>query len=340
MNKTFYKFLIFTSVLVTFGCEFGSIRRDGMYIYDQMQPSAMTRGGNFMYRTIRHSFTANSYANRKIERIDMTDWTSTVIAGNSAVTRTDGIGTAASFSMITDIAYHEGSPAMLYISENCFIRRMNLTTQAVTTVIGSSCGTPTNGIGTSAILGSMQALTISGNTLYAASTSAIFKIDLTTLMTTVIAGDANVGHANGTGAAARFNTILGLVVVEDTLYAIDSENSKIRSIDLISYEVKDFLGTGVSGVVDGTTNAQFNFLETNSKITSDGENFLYVTDYNSVRKIDIAKKEVTTILNPETQLDDIDGDLNQAKTFFPSGILYTPDEGLFISNFYGIRRLY
>jgi hypothetical protein len=83
----------------------------------------------------------------------------TIIAGTGSAGSVNGIGTAASFSFSTsvghsnNIAYYNGS---LYIADtgNNRIRKLNLSTMAVTTIVGGGSGTQSgfvNGSGTAAL---------------------------------------------------------------------------------------------------------------------------------------------------------------------------------------------
>lgn len=306
------KISLFFLVLFGFGCEFPMMLNSVLNLYDIEQASSIARDGNYLYRTIRGNLIGNTPNNNKIERIDMTTGTSTVVVSSG-------------LTLITDIVIHEGAPSMLYIADAGIIKRMNTSTLAVTSVIAS---------------GNTKFLAISADTLYAASDTKIFKIDLTLAPALIdLAGKDTSGYVNGIGAAAEFNGIKAITVVEDKLYVLDG-NNYVRAVDLLSTGVTTLLGTGWEGNIDGTTSATFNISLSQGKLTSDGKNFLFLTDSSSVRKIDIAKKEVSTILNPPQKPSDIDGDISTATTFFPSGILYTPDRGLLISNFYGVRRLY
>jgi hypothetical protein len=86
------------------------------------------------------------------------------------------------------------------------------------------------------------------------------------------------------------------VLVGRTLYATDETNHNVRAIDLDTNEVTTFAGdtTGMAGYADGIgTNARFS---SPMGIVSDGT-ALYVAaaGTNTIRRIDLATRQVTTV---------------------------------------------
>lgn len=64
--------------------------------------------------------------------------------------------------------------------------------------------------------------------LFVADRSAVYVVDPETSTITLLAGNSVQGHADGTGTAARFTSILGIAWAEDRLYIWDY--GKLRSI--------------------------------------------------------------------------------------------------------------
>ena len=134
----------------------------------------------------------------------------------------------------------------VYVSDSCnnSIRSVKISDGTVTTVAGSTSGTS----GTTDSTGSMARffkpagiVSYGANTLYVADANnhAIRKIDLSTTPATVTtiagtAGTANYGSADGTGAAAKFNTPLGLALdaTNGILYVSDQNYTKVRKVVL------------------------------------------------------------------------------------------------------------
>ena len=97
----------------------------------------------------------------------------------------------------------------LYFTHGSCIRRMNLSTLMVDTLIGSCQNSGNmNGVGIAARIPGLVHLRIDPvlRRLYFSNLSSIWQADLETLNTQLIAGDlSQTGHSDGVGLAARFN---------------------------------------------------------------------------------------------------------------------------------------
>ena len=128
------------------------------------------------------------------------------------------------------------------------------------------------------------------------------------------------GFADGTGAAARFQSPKGLAVdSNDNVYVADSGNSTIRKITSAGV-VTTFAGTaGQHGSADGiSAAARFQYP---AGIAVDLNGNAYVSDtYNhTIRKI-TAGGVVTTLAGTAGQIGSADGTSAAARFKFPSGI--------------------
>lgn len=200
---------------------------------------------------------------------------------------------------------------------------LNLT-GTVTTIAGSVgvAGTA-DGTGTAAQFNEPRDITTDGTNLYVADkfNHTIRKIVIATGAVSTIAGSAGVaGTADGTGAAARFNTPKSITNDGTNLYVADSNNRTIRKVVIATGAVTTIAGTaGVVGSADGTSAAaQFNGL---NGITTDGTS-LYVADRNNltVRKVVIATGVVTTIAGSTGVTGSADGVGTAALFAGPIGI--------------------
>ncbi len=112
---------------------------------------------------------------------------------------------------------------------------------------------------------------------------------------TTIAGFGAAGYADGAGALAQFNYILGMVRVGNDLFLTEWVNNRIRRINLTTGLVTTFAGDGTNASLDGTgTSARF---AQPVGICSDGTH-LYVSEQGGssrIRRIVIATGVVTTI---------------------------------------------
>jgi hypothetical protein len=179
----------------------------------------------------------------------------------------------------------------LYVADtyNCTIRKIVISTGAVTTLAGSEgVYGSADGTGSAASFSAPRGITTDGTNLYVADTfsSTIRKIVISTGAVTTLAGTAGVyGSADGTGSAANFNNPFGITTDGTNLYVADTYNNTIRKIVISTGAVTTLAGTaGVYGSADGTGSAA-NF-NTPFGITTDGTN-LYVADTynNTIRKI-------------------------------------------------------
>ena len=210
------------------------------------------------------------------------------LAGSSTPGDTNGAGTTARFDGPRDAAL---SGTTLYVSDqnNHRIRAIDLasTNKTVSTLAGSGTPGDTNGAGTVARFNNPRGLALSGTTLYVADYSShrIRAIDLASPGRTVstLAGSGTPGHANGVGTAAQFNGPIGIAVSEGTLYVADSDNHRIRAIDIASGTVRDIAGDGTAGSTNGIGTAAR--LDNPTDIVVSG-NTLYVTSRSLIRKLE------------------------------------------------------
>ena len=154
--------------------------------------------------------------------------------------------------------------------------------------------------------------------LFVADTSnhTIRQIDVATGVVSTLAGLAgSYGPANGTGAAARFNTPRGISYSEPSgaytqgrLFVADTYNNTIRQIDVATGVVSTLAGqAGSAGSTDGTgTAARFNTprdisYSAPSGVYTQGRLFVADRDNHSIRQIDIATGAVTTVLGQAGQ---------------------------------------
>lgn len=138
---------------------------------------------------------------------------------------------------------------------------------------------------------------------------------------------------DGIGAAARFDTPMGITTDGANLYVADYGAHTIRKIVVATGVVTTLAGNaGSAGAVDGIGSAARFFQP--SGITTDGTN-LYVADYgnDTIRKIAIATSVVTTLAGSAGAAGGVDGSGSVARFNGPAGIasdgtnLYVTDYG-------------
>lgn len=140
-------------------------------------------------------------------------------------------------------------------------------------------------------------------------------------------------YVDGIGGASRMNYPLGVTSDGTNLYIADTSNHCIRVYTISTGAVSTLAGNcGTSGSSDGVGNfAQFN---EPMQISTDGTN-LYVCDRgsNTIRKVLISTREVSTIIGLAGSAGDTIGIGSSARLNFPNGIttdgnhLYISDRG-------------
>jgi sugar lactone lactonase YvrE len=167
----------------------------------------------------------------------------------------------------------------------------------VSTLAGAAWNT--DGVGTATSFNFPFGVASDGVNLYVADTNnnTIRKIVIATGAVSTLAGAANnYGSADGTGAAALFNSPSGITSDGVNLYVTDTNNFTIRKIVIGTGVVTTLAGTvGLQIAKDGTAlNATFNYPQ---GITTDGLGNLYVVDTydQTIRKIVISTGVVSTL---------------------------------------------
>ncbi|GAB5522944.1 MAG: hypothetical protein Roseis2KO_08160 [Roseivirga sp.] len=109
---------------------------------------------------------------------------------------------------------------------------------------------------------------------------------------TTLAGNGSNGDVDGTGTAAQFTTIGGMVVdAQGNIFVADQANYKIKKINSEGV-VSTFAGSGVSQSTDGTgTGASFEYM---FALAIDNNDNLYAAERHRIRKI-TPSAVVTTI---------------------------------------------
>lgn len=162
---------------------------------------------------------------------------------------------------------------------------------------------------------------------------------VSTLAGTALAG----GTADGTGAAARFNSPSGIAVDNaGNAYLADANSNTIRKIVIATAAVTTFAGSSgaPAAEVDGTGSAaRFNF-PFGVAVDAAGSN-LYVSDSNgcTVRKIVLATAAVSTIAGQPCTTTSADGTGAAARFLNPQGLALDGAGNLYVADQLTIRQV-
>lgn len=238
-------------------------------------------------------------SNSTIRKITSSGAVSTLAGSAGSVGSTDGTGSVAQFSGPQALVADAAGNVYVVDTGNNTIRKV--TSAGVVSTLAGSAGAAgsSDGTGAAAQFSSPQGIVMdaSGN-LYVADTgnNVIREVTPAGVVTTVAGTAAVSGGADGIGAAASFNTPIGLGIdTSGNIYVADSYNYTIRVFAPTTGSVTTLAGVaGQAGLSDGTgTDARFNVP---TGVALDAAENVYVMDsfYRTIRKITPAAV-VTTI---------------------------------------------
>jgi len=288
-------------------------------------------------------------ANNIIRKLVISSGAVTTIAGLAGSSgSTDGNGETATFYEPLGITYDGQGNLFICDSQNHTIRKVVISSGAVTTIAGlaGSSGSD-DGIGSVARFNLPNGITCDGQgNLFICDrlNDAIRKLVISTGAVTTIAGlSGNPGSADGIGTNARFKGPNEIVYDgQGNLFISDTSNHTIRKLVISSGAVTTIAGlAGSSGSADGIgSNARFLF---QIGITCDGQGNLFICDYQNrtIRKLVIATQTVTTIAGLAGSQNYIDGAGSDARFAGPDGITYDGNGNLYVCDrpTYTIRKI-
>ncbi len=275
-------------------------------------------------------FSGNVYVadrgNYMIRKVTAGGGVSSVAGTASKYGSADGAGAAAGFSSPNGVAMDASGDLYVADTNNQTIRKV--TASGVVTTLAGTAGSTGDADGTGAAARFGQPIGIAADAsgmLYVTDwlNSTIRKIVIATGVVTTFAGTAgNVGDADGTGAAARFNKANGIAAdTSGNLYVADTYNHTIRKIVIATGVVTTLAGTaGSGGDTDGTGAAAL--FNGPSGIAADASGNLYVADTNNhtIRKIVSATGVVTTLAGTAGVFGSADGTGGAARFKYPYSV--------------------
>jgi len=192
----------------------------------------------------------------------------------------------------------------MYISDslNNVIRRITISSGNTITIAGggtlpggipNSAGIYFEGVGLAASFNTPYGLALdsSGNLFIAdKGNHAIRKMNLGTGNVTTLAGSGILGSNDGQGSSASFNQPSGIAISSTgILYVTDTNNNKIRQINLSNGNVTTLAGKQLSGYLDVSSGTPLLTAQFNNPIgiTIDRNNNIYIADTknNVIRQI-------------------------------------------------------
>ena len=233
-NHRIRKIVISTGAVTTLA---GSGAAD--FLDDTGTAAKFNKPGGITIDSSGNLYVADAF-NHRVRKIVISTGVVTTLAGDGTTGSTNGTGTSARFNIPISLTIDTSGNLYLADSGNHIIRKIVISTAAVTTLAGYGSAGYADGTGINAIFNTPQGITIdnSGN-LYVADINnhSIRKIAISMAIVTTIAGNGpSAGYVDGIGINARFNSPNGVVsdAAGDNIYVLDSSNNRIRKIEKIS----------------------------------------------------------------------------------------------------------
>jgi len=283
--------------------------------------------------------------NHTVRRILLSNGAVSTLAGQVGVSGVaDGLGTQATFNFPTGIAI-DSTNTNLYVADtgNNMIRQVVIATGAVSAVAGSSVAGAADGTGQAAFFNSPHGIAGGTGSLYVADTgnNKIRRVDIGTGTVTSVTGQprliGSAGATDGNFFVATLNRPLGVTIIGTSLYVADTNNNKIRRVDLIGGTVSSITGVantpGPVGALDApAASAAF---AAPAGIGTDGANTLYIADTNNnkIRQIDLAALGVSSLTGASSVSGTAgfaDGAASSVMLFAPAGVTTAANAVIFV----------
>ena len=204
-------------------------------------------------------------------------------------------------------------------------------TYTMSTFVGGA--SPVNIPGTSASLGAPQGVaTDSTGNLFFANQNAVLRLDATTGLLTLVAGNGTTGFSgdNGPATSAQLNHPIGVAVDSaGNLYIADANNNRIRKVSNGVISTAAGNGTqGFSGDNGPATSAQLN---SPNGVAVDSAANLYIADTGNYRVRKVSNGAITTVAGGGSPLGD-NGPATGGWLGLPSGVAVDSAGNLYITD--------
>eukprot|EP00599_Poterioochromonas_sp_BG-1_P016778 CAMPEP_0173165494 /NCGR_PEP_ID=MMETSP1105-20130129/21425_1 /TAXON_ID=2985 /ORGANISM="Ochromonas sp., Strain BG-1" /LENGTH=782 /DNA_ID=CAMNT_0014086503 /DNA_START=224 /DNA_END=2572 /DNA_ORIENTATION=+ len=185
----------------------------------------------------------------------------------------------------------------LYFSEdkNCLVRKIDALTGLVSIIGGSprNCVADKNQEQAPFSLVSLNlpfgiAGDTNGKNLYVADVNRIFRVDLTTMNATLMAGNSRIQGFNGDNHSPAKNAIFrGIrniwLNTNGILFIADQPNHRVRAIDVVEETVVTIAGNGTMGFFGDSLDARNAMFRNPWDIFQDSAGLLFICDLNNNR---------------------------------------------------------
>jgi hypothetical protein len=199
------------------------------------------------------------WSNRVLRQVNMVTGHTTTVVGNKAGTSVDGFGLAAGLVNPGGgiSASADGSVVHFFDFSACVLKRLNMQTLQVVTVLGApnQCTTEVMGAGSAARMNHPNFLAVSGDGAFAIvqGVGKFLYLNMSTYQLRLWVGSGLHQTTDGVGTAASITGIPlgGAVLTPDGRRLYFTNANLIRMVDVPTRTVSTIAGTGTAGTVDG-----------------------------------------------------------------------------------------
>ncbi len=242
----------------------------------------------------------------------------------------------------------------LYVFANQHLKQINLKTNVLSSITGGQADNYVDGPAAVARVSGPTQMVLSpkGTAIYIAdrNNNRLRVFDRKTNSMSTLTGAGNFNAFNGTKNAyaegapcatadlgvagcAYFDRPMGLAISKDgkTLYVADSDNNRIRTVNIATGNTALLAGTGKAGLKNGAAK-QAQFKRPVSLLLSSNGRILYVVEWgnHAVRTIDLITKKVATLVG-NGQAGFRDGSFANSRLSLPNYLAYGPKNMLYLS---------
>ena len=248
------------------------------------------------------------FGSHRIRKIDTSGNISTVAGNGSQAFSGDG-GPAIAASLSKPFGVFVDDKDNLYIADmgNNRIRKVDATSQLISTVAGNGVAAQYTGDGGPAIMASLWnptgILVDKAHNLLIADfgNNCVRKVDATSNVISTVAGNGFSGFGGDGGPAidAALHYPAGISIDQSgNLYIADTYDNRIRRVDALTGKISTVAGTGSFGFNGDDILASIAMLNAPFGIAFDKMDNLYIadTDNSRIRKVSLSTKIITTLV--------------------------------------------
>ena len=267
-------------------------------------------------------------------------------------------GTDVQLNHPTDLAQLADGTIVVMAWHNHKIRVIDPATDTVKILAGGNAGFAGDGkpLSSTTLLKQPSRMAFDENAnmfIVDAQNQRIREVDNATRIITSIAGNGTKGFGGDDGPAAACQLSFaigsnpepqgGIAYKDGQVYVADTENNRIRKIDLGTMTITTFAGTGHGGFTADDVPAKQSdlFHPRDMEIGPDGNLYIADTDNGRIRMIDLATGTIHTVVGTGVNALDADDDRLATDTALnrPFGIDFDPAGNIYVSDTLNSRIL-